>query len=262
MKHTLRVLFLLFSCALLALAVDIKELKPQGYVSDFSSVVDGGSKVALERYCAQVEKDTGAQIALVTLPSLDGEPIEDFSNKLFIAWGVGKKGTNEGILLLLVTRDRRSRLEVGYGLEPYIPDGFAGSILRQMAPALREQNYGLAMRAAASMIGTRIAQAKGVTIGTESPTPRGLPQQRQVRIPWGVVLGGIFFLFWLLGGGRRGSRGGVGDILLAMLLGNVMGRGFGGGGRSGGGFGGYDSHDSFGGFGGGDSGGGGASGGW
>ena len=97
-------------------AVEWKTLKPQGYVSDFAGVIDASSKERLEAYCGIVERSTGAQIALVTIPTLEGEPIDDVANTIFRAWGVGSKGQNEGILLLLSIRDKRSRLEVGYGL--------------------------------------------------------------------------------------------------------------------------------------------------
>ena len=126
---------LLLCFAALAFGVDWKALKPEGYVSDFGRVIDAQSKAALEQYCGRVEQATGAQMALVTIPTLEGEPIEDVANTIFRAWGVGQKGKNEGILLLLVINDRRSRLEVGYGLEPILPDGFDGSILREMRPA-------------------------------------------------------------------------------------------------------------------------------
>ena len=106
----------------IAFAVDWKALKPQGYVSDFAGVIDAQSKAALEQYCATVERATGAQMALVTIRTLEREPIEDVANTLYRAWGIGQKGKNEGILLLLVIQDRRSRLEVGYGLEPILPD--------------------------------------------------------------------------------------------------------------------------------------------
>src|SRR5689334_9759310 len=102
------------SCASLALAagtlfaVDWKALRPEGYVSDFAHVVDAQSKAALEQYCAAVEKSTGAQIALVTLPSLENEPVEEVANTIFHTWGVGAKGKNEGIMLLLSVNDRRS----------------------------------------------------------------------------------------------------------------------------------------------------------
>src|SRR6476661_5140535 len=109
------------------LAVDWKALKPEGYVSDFGHVIDSQSKAALENYCAAVRNSTGAEMALVTIPSLQGEPIEDVANTIFHAWGVGTKGKNDGIMMLLAIGERKSRLEVGYGLEPVIPDGFAGS---------------------------------------------------------------------------------------------------------------------------------------
>ncbi|MGB9606763.1 MAG: TPM domain-containing protein, partial [Bryobacteraceae bacterium] len=106
-----------------AAAFDFTALKPEGYVSNFARVLDPASRQRLEQYCARLEKATGVQLALVTIPSLQGEPIEDVANALFRAWGVGSKRSNEGILLLLAIGDRRSRLEVGYGLEPVIPDG-------------------------------------------------------------------------------------------------------------------------------------------
>jgi uncharacterized protein len=242
-----------------AWAVDWKALQPQGYVSDFAGVIDAGSRAELERYCAAVERATGAQFAFVVVRSLEGEPVEDVANILYRAWGVGQKGKNEGLLLLLSIADRRSRLEVGYGLEPIITDGQAGSILREMRPALRQQNYGEALLAAAQTLGTRVAQAKGAQIG-EAPPRRRIPSEPSDAIPWPLVLGGVVVLLLLFGnrgGGRRG--GGTGAFLPGWILGDLMSRSW----TSGrGGFGGYDSGDSFGGFGGGDSGGGGASSNW
>src|SRR3954452_16965968 len=115
MRKGLRVGVLLGLFAAAGVAVDWKALKPEGYVSDFAHRIDPASKTQLENYCTTVEQATGAQIALVTIPSLEGEPIEDVANTIFRAWGVGQKGKNEGILLLLAINDRRNRLEVGYG---------------------------------------------------------------------------------------------------------------------------------------------------
>ncbi|HKE23481.1 MAG TPA: TPM domain-containing protein [Bryobacteraceae bacterium] len=243
-------------------AVDWKTLKPQGYVSDFAGVVDPTSRARLETYGAQVEKATGVQMALVTIRSLEGEPIEDVANTIFRAWGVGQKGKNEGMMLLLAVNDRRSRLEVGYGLEPIIPDGLAGSMLREMRPALRRGDYGDALVAAAETIGTAIAQAKHVAI-VHGPPRRVVPSSGE-SIPWPLIIGGLVLLGWLMrSGGTRGygGYGGGGGFLPGVIIGSTMGRGTWGS-RSGGGFGGYDSGDSFGGFGGGDSGGGGASSDW
>jgi uncharacterized protein len=242
-------------------AVDWKALKPQGYVSDFAGVIDAASRQQLENYCTIVERSTGAQMALVTIGSLEEEPIEDVANTIFRAWGVGQKGKNEGILLLLSIGDRRSRLEIGYGLEPILPDGLDGSILREMRPALRQQHYGEAMMAAASILGNAIAEAKHVALN--APLQRRIRRTPTDSIPWPMLFGGLFLLLWLMrGGGPRGySGGGGGGFLPGLLLGGLLGRGSWGS-RGSGGFGGYDSGDGFGGFGGGDSGGGGASSDW
>jgi uncharacterized protein len=259
MNKLLRFFCLLALSLAPAFAVDWKALKPQGYVSDFGGVIDAESKAELENYCGRVEQQTGAQMALVTIQSLSGEPIEDVANTIYRAWGVGKKGKDEGILLLLSISDRRSKLEVGYGLEPILPDGFDGETLRAMRPALRQTNYGEALRAAAATIGTRIAQAKGITLDT-SLRRRIRPQSPAQSIPWPLVVIGIVVVLSLLRGG------GGGGFLSGMLLGNLMSGGGRWSGGSSGGFGGYDSGGDrgggFGGFGGGDSGGGGASSDW
>jgi uncharacterized protein len=242
-------------------AVDWKALRPQGYVSDFAGVIDAGSKSQLEAYCGSVEQSTGAQMALVTIRSLEGEPIEDVANTMFRAWGVGQKGKNEGILMLLSIGDRKSRLEIGYGLEPILPDGLAGSILREMRPALRQKQYGEGMMAAAQIIGDAIAQSKHVQITAR--LPRRIRPTPSDAIPWPMLVGGLFILLWLMrAGAPRGYGGGGGGGLLAgLLLGQMMSRATWGS-RGSGGFGGTDSGDGFGGFGGGDSGGGGASSDW
>jgi uncharacterized protein len=240
-------------------ALDLDKLKPQGYVSDFAHVLDDSSHARVEAYCGRVEQATGVQMAIVTIDTLDGQPIEDVSNSLYRKWGVGKKGKDEGIMLLLAIKDHRDRIEVGYGLEPILPDGFVGSVLREARPLLRQNAYGPALFAAAEGMGSRIAAAKGVALDF------GLRPQRRVvaerpGIPWPVIVIGIIILLLLMRGG------GGGGLLTGLILGNLLGRG-GRGGWGGGGFGGYDSGGGgggggFGGFGGGDSGGGGASSDW
>ncbi len=256
--------------ALSAFAADFGALQPKGYVSDFAGVLDATTIQQINQYCGNVEQATGAQLAIVTINTLEGEPVEDVANLLFRRWGIGKKGEDNGALFLLVIQDRKSRLEVGYGLEPIIPDGFAGSLLRQMRPALQQGDYRTALATATAALGQRIAQEKGVTIGNQ-PSRRPV-QRRDDSGGGGLIILGLIALIWFLsmmggGGGRRGGGmrgGGVGNILTGMLLGQLLG---GGGYRSrgGGGFGGYDSgggFGGFGGFGGGSSGGGGASSSW
>jgi uncharacterized protein len=246
--------------ALPAWGLDTKTLKPTGYVNDFSSTLDASSKQTLEAYCANLERVTGVQMAIVLVPTLDGEPVEDVANRLYREWGIGKKGKDEGILILLAVKDRKSRAEIGYGVEPIISDGAAGGILRQIRPILQQGNYGGALLAAAEQMGTTIAQSKGVELGGPEPLRGTGRVVRGPSIPFPLILLGLFFVLWLLG---RGGKGGSGTgLLTGMILGNMMG---GRGGWGGGGFGGYDGGGGgggFGGFGGGSSGGGGASGGW
>jgi len=242
------------------MALDLNKLTPQGYVSDFAHVLDGSSRAQLEAYCGRVEQVTGVQMAIVTIDSLEGEPIEDVTNILYRKWGVGKKGKDEGIMLLLAIKDRRDRVEIGYGLEPILPDGFDGSVMREARPLLRQNAYGPALFAAAEQMGSRIATAKGVTLDFSLRPQRRVVGQRP-GIPWPFIVIGIIILLVIMRGG------GGGGFLTGMILGNLLGRGGGGGGWGGGGFGGYDSGGGgggggFGGFGGGDSGGGGASSDW
>jgi uncharacterized protein len=243
-------------CSTCLFALDLTKLKPQGYVSDFSNVLNQGARAQLEAYCARVEQATGVQMAIVTLDSLDGQPIEDVSNSLYRQWGIGKKGKDEGILLLIAIKDRKDRIEVGYGLEPILPDGFVGSALREARPLLRQGAYGPALFAAAEGMGSRVAAAKGVALDF-SLRPQRRVVRSQPRIPWPLIVIGIVILLILM------RRGGGGGFWTGLILGNLLG---GRGGWGGGGFGGYDSRGGggggFGGFGGGDSGGGGASSDW
>jgi uncharacterized protein len=257
-------LFTLFSSAVFAL--DTSKLKPAGYVNDFAHALDGASAQRLEAYCANLERVTGAQMAIVLVDSLEDEPVEDVANRLFREWGIGKKGKDEGILVLLAVRDRKNRIEVGYGLEPIVPDGFAGGVLRGIRPILRQGDYAGALFAAAQQLGSRIAQAQGVDLGeAREPVRGGRVRPEGTGIPWPLLIVGFFVLMWILGRFSGGGRGGGGftGFLAGMILGNMMGRGRSGWG--GGGFGGYGSGGGgggFGGFGGGDSGGGGASSNW
>lgn len=154
----------LLTIASSALALDTTKLKPTGYVNDFAHVLDARSEQALEAYCTEVERATGVQFAIVVVNSLEDEPIEDVANRLFRQWGVGKKGKDEGLMLLLAIKDRKQRAEVGFGLEPIVTDGYAGGVLRGIRPILQQGNYGGALLAAAQQFGDHIAQAKGVAI--------------------------------------------------------------------------------------------------
>jgi uncharacterized protein len=251
-----------------AQALDITKLKPTGYVNDFAHVMDAASVQRLATYCGAVERSTGAQMAIVTIDTLDGDDVADVASKLYHQWGIGKKPADEGILILFAIKDKKDRAEIGYGLEPIITDGDAGSILRGIRPILRQGTYGPAALAAAQQFGTKIAAAKNVALPAGGRVRTQTRVSRGPSIPWPIIIIGIFFLLSMLGRmGGGGGGGGFTGFLTGMFLGNMMGRGGGWGG--GGGFGGSrggssggDSGGGFGGFGGGDSGGGGSSSDW
>lgn len=258
-----------------ALALDTSKLQPRGYVNDFAHALDPRSAQALEAYCANLERVTGVQMAIVTVDSLDDEPIEDAANRLYRQWGVGKKGKDEGLMLLLAIKDRKQRAEVGYGLEPIITDADAGAILRGIRPILRQGNYGGALVAAAQEFGNQIAQQKGVALDPARPAGDPAPRPNPggfLPVVFIIIIAILVMRRLARGGGGGGWGGGGGTgFLTGMMLGNLMSRR---GGWGGGGFGGYDGGGGwggggggfggggFGGFGGGDSGGGGASSGW
>lgn len=279
MRNALSLSALVLALAFISRAdVDIKALpKPTGYVSDLSHVVDSASQQQLEEFCTRVEQQLGVQFALVTIDTIGDTPIENFSLDLARSWGVGNKKDNSGVLLLLVIRDHKSRVEVGRGVEPYVTDGFAGSTLRSMRPDLRASNYGAALLEGAREMAAEIAQGKGVSFtGGDGLPPRRAAEPEPAprsHISFQAIIIGIFVLIFIVnlfrrGGGGGGYRGGGGGgfltgFLLSSLL-NSGGRGDRGGGWGGGGFGGGDSGGGggFGGFGGGDFGGGGASSDW
>src|ERR1700676_1959659 len=113
-------------------AEQVKNLKPQGYVNDFAGVLSASAKEKLTALCAEVDRKAQAQIAIVTVSSLGGQPIEQFSIDLATQWGVGPKQQARGILILLAPNDRKNRVEVGYGLEAILPDGKVGGFGREM----------------------------------------------------------------------------------------------------------------------------------
>ncbi len=242
---------------------------PTGYVSDFAHVVDPEQKQLLESFCTKVEQELGVQLALVTIDTLDNEPIENFTLELFRKWGVGSKKDNQGVLLLLAVKDRKSRIEVGRGVEPFLTDGFSGSILRTMRPQLQGNNYGGALLEGAREMATQISQGKNLPFSeSTAPVRRTQPDNSGRGIPIPLIIFGVLFVLVLLlsrRGGGGGYRGGGGSgFLTGMILSSLLNSGRGGGGWGGGGGfgGGSGGGGGFGGFGGGDSGGGGASSGW
>lgn len=246
------ILFILLIAAANALALPA----PQGHVSDFANVLSGDMKYRIESLAASFQTETGNEIAVVTVESLDDQPVENYTFDLYQKWGIGKKGKDNGILILVAPNERKIRIEVGYGLEPIINDAVAGRIIREtMIPWFKNNDYNLGILNGLSETIQIISSKEGLSfdVGKAAGLNKGLPQLRhtgmmETKKPfnWLQGIGTLIFLLFFIPFFIRHP------FLALFLL-----SGFGGGRRSSGGFGG-----GFGGFGGGSSGGGGASGRW
>jgi uncharacterized protein len=260
LKHLLFAVLLLL--APLSTAERVEQLNPTNYLNDFARVVDAGTAAQINALCAEVEQKTKAQIAVVTIRSLGGAEAPDFANRLFKKWGVGDKERDRGVLILLAVDDRKYWIEVGYGLEPILPDGKVGGFGREIVPTLREGRYGAALLTLTDRVAETIAADAGVQLTGLQPREQPVTSPPTNNFPWLFFLLFVFFVLLpalSMFGRRSGCAPGCG-CLFPFLWG-----GLGGGGRSRdwGGFGGGSyGGGGFGGFGGGSSGGGGAGGSW
>lgn len=257
---------------LLTMAASAQEPPPQltAPVNDFAGVVDAEHVAALDALIRALERASGDVVVVATVDTVAPyADIREYAVEMFEngGRGIGRKGRDNGLLILLAVKDRQVRVEVGYDLEEFITDGFAGEVSRNdMAPSFRRREYGAGLYAGASRIVQRIAERRNVTL---EEAPRAAPVQRRGNDDLGGF--GIFamiMLFLLINAiagrtRRRGRRGGWGRGPWSGWhsgvgpFGGSFGGGFGGGGFGGGGFGG-----GFGGFGGGRSGGGGGGASW
>lgn len=233
-------------------------------VNDTANVLDTGTRAELDRRIRALEKASGDVVVVATVNTFAPYgSIEEYATKLFERAGIGTRSKDNGALVVLAVKDKRVRIEVGYGLEEFITDGFAGETIREaMLPAFRRGDYGQGILVGTTSVINRIADRRGVTL---ADVPREVRDDRSSDEPDFATV--IFFVIVLLlfilritrgrGPGLR-RRGGWGRSTWSGWHGGVGG--FGGGGFGGGGGGSFGG--GFGGFGGGRSGGGGASGGW
>jgi uncharacterized protein len=133
-------LLLLAAASLPLRALEVPRL--EGRVNDYARILKPAEKSELESFLASVEQKTTAQLVLLTIPSLEGEPLEEYSMRVAETWKIGQKGQDNGVIMLVALEDRAVRIEVGYGLEPILPDGKCGTIIRQaIIPEFRGGNY-------------------------------------------------------------------------------------------------------------------------
>ena len=271
----------------IALAAELPAASAENfYAADFAKMIDSSTKEKILAMGRQLRADYKAQVVVVTIDTLGDSSIEDYANALFRKWGIGDKELNNGVLLLIAKNDRKFRIEVGYGLEGAITDGYAGEILDGMTNYFREENYSEGILQAYSKLTKKIYEEYGAEVpeNVAENTGEDFTAFEIIMIGFFVLIIGATFikmvvvifltifayiynaLKYAVSGGRRGTLNPakvfhstyltVSDIAFFAMLDSIKSSS----GSSGSGFGGGSSGGDSGG--GGSSGGGGASGGW
>lgn len=257
------------------------------YLVDDAGMVNSDDRQGILAMGKELDRETKAQVVVVTMNTLEGESIESYANRLFRTWGIGDKKKNNGVLLLIIKDDRKFRIEVGYGLEGSITDGYSGAVLDSMKADFRKGNYSPAILSAYAKLTKKAYEAESVDLpenvesavtasGAAATSSSSQSEDNDEDWSWPEILLGlpiglllIGALLWCLWQMLR-----LVFMLFALLLflltsGAIdltdwfpSGGGGGGGGFSGGGWSGGGGSSGGGGFGGGSSGGGGSSSGW
>ena len=219
-----------------AVALEVPQLR--GRVNDLADILPSDRARLLEERLAAFEKETGHQIAVLTIPSLEGDPLEDFSIRVAESWKIGQKGFDNGAILLVAQKERKLRIEVGYGLEGVLPDAIANRIIREViVPRLRENDYSGGIEAGVNAI---LQVTKGETLPQRTQVPRPQATSRLSSAMNILIITAMLALFigmtrrriagGAFGGAAAGfaatlfSAGGFGLILiLALIIGALLG---------------------------------------
>ena len=216
-------------------------------VSDFAGILKPEDVASLQHRISQLRQKNGSQFAVVILPSLEGGQIDDFISKLFHKWRVGEKGKNNGVMLLVALKDRKARIEVGYGLEPVLPDALAGRALdQQLFPAFKQGRYAEGLAQAVGRVSDIIErgvpaseQDRGAKKGSDDQNSwvllffvamgfgaigAGIGGRQLFPIVFGSGFGGIPMLLLLAMGGAILLISGIGIALVAFFFGLFKGR--------------------------------------
>ncbi len=193
----------------LGLALVVQEALPAltGRVVDRAEILSSQEEESLTRKLEGIENETSVQFVVATIPSLEGEPIEDYSIRLAERWKIGQAGLDNGAIILVVPSERRIRIEVGYGLEPVIPDGLAGRIIRErVAPAFQAENYYQGL----------LAAVEGLELAARREYPEA-PRPRSSEPSVGINLGALLFTYFVVG-----VLGNAIGILLGVIAGALL----------------------------------------
>ncbi len=239
MKRWLALLLLSLQVLFSSLASAAPQVPPKPtsgsiYVQDYANLLSSQTKATINSVSRDLDNKTKAQVVVVTVPSLNGQPIEDYSLELLRTWGIGDKEKNNGVLILVALNDRQSRIEVGYGLEGALPDGLTGRIQDQaMIPSFSSGNYDQGIMQGYANVANIVAKEYNVKLESKiqsTVTQKNGTAQTAAMPIWqkmllfiglaGLLLidqlffGGailhLLLLLFLRGGGRGGGGGGFG----------------------------------------------------
>ena len=239
-KHPFRFIIIVYLCVQSALLFSLDVPPLDGPVNDYAHMFTTSEIQELNSYLYTIDRQSDLQIAVLTIPSLEGDNLESYSIRVAEKWQIGQKGKDTGVILVIVAQDRKLRIEVGYGLEDRITDAQSNRIIRSViAPQFKKREYGKGV-----LLGVK--NLVGLALQDESlisDTVKESDRQNDDSIPLPLVIfliiiflfgsrfmpGGLFWPLLFLSSGRSGGysgRGGSGGF----------GGGFsGGGGRFGGG---------------------------
>jgi uncharacterized protein len=250
--------FVALAALALAGAASAFEVPPsRAYVTDSAGVIPDDTERRLESELMRVANDHGVQLAVLTVASLDGETVESAAQKVFDAWKMGKKGDDRGALLLVAPKDRKIRLQVGYGLEGDLPDGKVGALLDQhVLPLFKGGDFSGGIVNGVHAVLRELKIQPG--LGLDPPRPVRRRGRRQASAFEQMLTMGFIILVFVLCVASPAFR----RIVIDLLWYSAIFGGHGHGGHRNDHFGSYSGGSGFGGFGGGSSGGGGASRGW
>ena len=187
--------------------------RPSGHVNDFAQVLTDDDRAYLENFLKTLERDTTAEVVVVTVKSLDGMTIEEYAVKLFADWGVGDADKDNGVLLLVAPAERKVRIEVGYGLEGSLQDGLAGEIIRTaILPEFKQGNLRRGIGRGLDRI-SRVVRGEAAAVAAVTSAPKA---EEGSGIPRAILVVPFFSIFVLLGGIAAGMA--LRTRTIALLL--------------------------------------------
>jgi len=194
------ILLFLFLLPYNAAALDLPQ--PTGYVNDLAGILSAQTELKIERFLRDFEQSDSTQLTVLTIDSLEGESLEDYSLRVTESWKVGQKGKDNGALLLIAKQEHKIRIEVGYGLEGRLTDLLSGRIIDQeISPRFKAGDYD------GGVIAGVVAMAEAVRGEYQGS---GSTVQKKKRNPWGMLALLLFLGPGMLMFSRGGSRGGRG----------------------------------------------------